>query len=95
MIRVWKLTLLAVFLASPGLASAEDAPHESLAHEVAEEQTGHDGDDGHGELTFWSLMKSSDFQGTLFNFAVLVFLMVRMSPAKMSDEIQEELKNKL
>lgn len=74
MIRVWKLTLLAVFLASPGLASAEDAPHESLAHEVAEEKTGHDGDDGHGELTFWSLMKSSDFQGTLFNFAVLVLL---------------------
>lgn len=73
--RALKPTLLAlVLVALPGLAFAEDAPLESVTHEVAEEQTGHDAHDGHGELTFWSLMKSPVFQGTLVNFGVLVLL---------------------
>lgn len=70
----WRLMLLAATLALPGLASAEEAPHEALAHEVTEEQTGHGSDDGHGELTFASLIKSRDFQGTLVNFGALILL---------------------
>ena len=66
--------LLALVLALPGLAYAEDAAHGSAAHQVAEEQTGHDANDGHGELTFLSLVKSPDFQGTLVNFGALVLL---------------------
>lgn len=66
--------LLAWVLALPGLASAEDAAHGSAVHQVAEEQTGHDAHDGHGELTFLSLMKSPDFQGTLVNFGALILL---------------------
>jgi len=66
--------LLALLLASPGLVSAKDVDHESLAHEVTEEASGHGGDDEHGELTFSSLIKNRDFQGTLVNFLVLVIL---------------------
>lgn len=72
--RVWSLALLALLLALPGLALAEEPTHEALAHEVTEEQSGHGSHDGHGELTFLSLMKSRDFQGTLVNFGVLILL---------------------
>ena len=69
------LTLASLTLASPGLAFAEAAHGESLAHEVAEEESGHGAhDDGHGELTFSSLIRSRDFQGTVINFLVLVGL---------------------
>ncbi|MBT8469390.1 MAG: hypothetical protein KJN97_11645 [Deltaproteobacteria bacterium] len=68
---VCRLMLLAAILALPGLAAAEEAPHEASAHEVAEEQSGHD---GHGELSFVSLIKSPDFHGTLVNFGALILL---------------------
>jgi F-type H+-transporting ATPase subunit b len=68
--------LLAVMLVSPSLALAEAGHGESVAHEVTTEQTGHGAhDDGHGELTLSSLLKSRDFQGTVFNFLVLVGLL--------------------
>jgi len=66
--------LLALLLASPAPVSAKDADHESLAHEATEEQSGHGGHDEHGELSFASLIKNRDFQGTLVNFLVLVVL---------------------
>jgi F-type H+-transporting ATPase subunit b len=61
---LWAM-LFSLMLVSPGLAFAEAAHGESLAHEV---------DDGHGELTFASLIRSRDFQGTVINFVVLVGL---------------------
>jgi F-type H+-transporting ATPase subunit b len=68
--------LLAVMLVSPSLALAEAGHGESVAHEVVEEETGHGAhDDGHGELTLPSLLRSPDFQGTVFNFLVLVGLL--------------------
>jgi F-type H+-transporting ATPase subunit b len=66
--------LIALLLASPGLVSAEEADHESLAHEVVEEESGHGAAEDHGELTFSSLIKSPDFLGTVVNFTVLVLL---------------------
>ncbi|MBT8454291.1 MAG: hypothetical protein KJO40_20175 [Deltaproteobacteria bacterium] len=90
--------LLALVLALPGLASAEDAAHGSAAHQVAEEQTGHDAHDGHGELTFLSLVKSPDFQGTLVNFGALLLLIAwvirkKGNPALAArrDEVEKEL----
>jgi len=70
---VW-VTLFALVIASPGLALAEDAHDESLAHEVAEEDSGHGAHDDHGALSVSSLFKSREFQGTLVNFLVLVGL---------------------
>lgn len=68
--------LLALMLVSPSLALAEAGHSESVAHEVTAEQTGHaTHDDGHGELTLSSLLRSRDFQGTVFNFLVLVGLL--------------------
>lgn len=68
--------LLAVMLVSPSLALAEADHGESVAHEVTTEETSHGAhDDGHGELTLSSLLKSRDFQGTVFNFLVLVGLL--------------------
>ena len=70
--RALGVVLFALLVASPSLVLAETAHHESEAHEVAEQAAGHD--DGHGELTFSSLIKSRDFQGTMINFIVLVGL---------------------
>jgi F-type H+-transporting ATPase subunit delta len=72
MMRAFRVMLFALLVASPSLVLAETAHHESEAHEVAEHATGHD--DGHGELTFSSLIRSRDFQGTMVNFLVLVGL---------------------
>ena len=72
MMRAFRVMLFALLLASPSLVAAETAHRESEAHEAAEHATGHD--DGHGELTFSSLIKNRDFQGTLVNFLVLVGL---------------------
>jgi F-type H+-transporting ATPase subunit b len=67
--------LFALTLAAPSLVLAEAADGESVAHEVAEEESGHGAhDDGHGELTFSSLIRNREFQGTLLNFFVLVGL---------------------
>ncbi len=80
--RALELTLFAVLLTVPGLALAEDAAHgsvghqaaEEVAHEVDAERAAHDGDDAHGELTFSSLIRNKEFQGTVFNFLVLLAL---------------------
>jgi len=74
MIRAARWLFLASVFAVPDLAGAESAPHESLAHELAEEEIGHGAHDGHGELTFRGLLSSPDFQGTLVNFGALILL---------------------
>ncbi len=69
-----RLVLCAVLIV-PSLASAESAHEESRAHEVAEHESGHDSHGGHHEeLTFQSLLRSREFQGTLVNFAALLLL---------------------
>jgi F-type H+-transporting ATPase subunit b len=74
--RVFWAMLLVLVVASPSLVLAEDAHGESVAHEVADEATGHGADDeGHGELTFSSLIRNREFQGTVINFLVLVGLL--------------------
>lgn len=80
--RALKLTLFALLLTVPGLALAEDAAQgsaghraaEEVAHELDSERAAHDGDDAHGELTFSSLIRNKEFQGTVFNFLVLLAL---------------------
>jgi F-type H+-transporting ATPase subunit b len=75
--RAFWAMLFALTLAAPSLVLAEAAHDEAVAHEVAEEAIGHDAhDDGHGELTFSSVIKNRDFQGTVINFLVLVGLIV-------------------
>jgi F-type H+-transporting ATPase subunit b len=69
--RALRVMLFALLLAAPSLALAESARHESEAHEVVEHVEGRD---GHGELSFSTLIKSREFQGTLVNFLVLVAL---------------------
>jgi F-type H+-transporting ATPase subunit b len=66
--------LLASILLVPSLAWAESAHPEALAHELAEQEIGHDLHGGHDELTFKSLLASREFQGTLVNFGALVLL---------------------
>ena len=69
--RALTIVAFALLLAAPGLTLAETAHHESEAHEAVEHAEGHD---GHGELSFSSLIRSREFQGTLVNFLVLVAL---------------------
>lgn len=71
--RSFRVLLVALLVALPALALAEDPHHEALAHEVAEQQSGHD-QSGHGALTFTGLLQNRDFQGTVINFLVLVGL---------------------
>jgi F-type H+-transporting ATPase subunit b len=66
--------LLASILLVPSLAWAESAHPEALAHELAEQEIGHDLHGGHDELTFKGLLASREFQGTLVNFGALVLL---------------------
>ena len=74
--RAFWLMLLGLTLAAPSLALAEAAHGESVAHEATQEESGHGAhDDGHGELTFSSLIRNRDFQGTVINFLVLVGLL--------------------
>jgi F-type H+-transporting ATPase subunit b len=63
-------------LSSPSLVVAETPQHESLAHEVAEEESGHAAHAEHGELTVIGLLNDRVFQGTVINFLVLVGLLV-------------------
>ena len=75
--RASGLMLFAALLALPGLALAESAGHdaaEEVTKVVANEEAAHDGHEGHGELTFSSLIRNREFQGTLVNFTVLLFL---------------------
>lgn len=69
-----RFLLLASILLLPSLAWAESAHPEALAHELAEEEIGHDLHGGHDELTFKGLLASREFQGTLVNFGALVLL---------------------
>lgn len=71
MMRALTMVAFALLLAAPRLALAETAHHESEAHEAVEHAEGRD---GHGELSFSSLIRSREFQGTLVNFLVLVAL---------------------
>ena len=97
--RAFGVVLFALLVASPALVLAEAAHGESVAHEVAEEVSGHDAhDDGHGELTFSSLIRNREFQGTVLNFLVLVGLIVwvvrkKVNPALAArrDEVEKEL----
>lgn len=71
----WML-LVAFLLAAPALAVAE-APHpESVAHEVAVDESDHGAAGEHGEFSLASLLANREFQGTLVNFIVLVGLLV-------------------
>ena len=74
MMRSARWLFLISALLAPSLAGAESAHHESLAHELAEEEIGHDLQGGHEELTFKGLLSSREFQGTLVNFGALVLL---------------------
>ena len=71
MMRALRVMLFASLVASPGVVLAETAHHESEAHQVAEAESAHG---GHGELSLSALLKSSEFQGTVLNFLVLVGL---------------------
>ncbi|TNF59671.1 MAG: hypothetical protein EP303_08060 [Deltaproteobacteria bacterium] len=71
MMRALTMVAFALLLAAPRLALAETAHHESEAHEAVEHAEGRD---DHGELSFSSLIRSREFQGTLVNFLVLVAL---------------------
>jgi len=85
-------------LSSPSLVVAETPHGESLAHEVAEEESGHAANAEHGELTFVGLLNDRVFQGTVINFLVLVGLLVwvirkKGNPALAARraEVEEEL----
>ena len=57
--RAFLVMLFALTLAAPSLVLAEAAHGESLAHEATAEESGHGAhDDGHGELTFSSLIRN-------------------------------------
>ncbi len=84
---------LASVLALPSLAWAESAEHESLAHEVAEEHDAvQDAHGGHGELTFWGLLKTPEFQGTLVNFGALILLIAWVIRKKGNPALAEKRK---
>jgi F-type H+-transporting ATPase subunit b len=90
--RAVRWLLLASILAVPSLVWAQSAHHESVAHEVAEHEAGHDSDDGHAELTFKGLMASPDFQGTLVNFGALVLLIAWVIRKKGNPALAERRK---
>ena len=90
--RAVRWLLLASILAVPSLVWAQSAHHESVAHEVAEHEAGHDTDDGHAELTFKGLLASPDFQGTLVNFGALVLLIAWVIRKKGNPALAERRK---
>ncbi len=97
--RALGAVLFCLLVASPAVVLAEAAHGESVAHEVAEEASGHDAhDDGHGALTFSSLIRNREFQGPALNFLVLVGLIVwvvrkKVNPALAArrGEVEKEL----
>lgn len=97
--RAFGVILFALLVASPAVVLAEASHGESVAHEVAEKASGHDAhDDGHGALTFSSLIRNREFQGTVLNFLVLVGLIVwvvrkKVNPALAArrGEVEKEL----
>lgn len=87
-----KLGLLALVSCAwaPSFALAETG-HESLTHEVAEEESGEDthAAPAHGELSFSHLLESREFQGTVFNFLVLVGLLAWVVKKKVNPALAE------
>ena len=74
MMRILRLLVLGLAMATPSLAFAETSHSESVAHELALEAEGHGSHGGHGELTFGGLIRSREFQGTVVNFLALLAL---------------------
>ena len=74
MMRAAQWLFTVSLLIVPSLAGAESAHPESMAHELAEQEIGHDLHGDHEELTFKGLLSSREFQGTLVNFGALVLL---------------------
>jgi F-type H+-transporting ATPase subunit b len=74
MMRAAQWLFTVSILIVPSLAGAESAHPESMAHELAEQEIGHDLHGDHEELTFKGLLSSREFQGTLVNFGALVLL---------------------
>lgn len=96
--RAFWVVLVTLLLAAPGLVSAEDPAHGADAHEAAGHAEAANAHDGHGELTFSSLIRNREFQGTLVNFTVLLLLIGwviknKANPAMAAKraEVQEEL----
>ena len=92
--RPFGLLLLVVCALASTSAFAETAEDTSLAHEIAEEQSGHD---THA-LSFTHLIESREFQGTVLNFVVLVGLLVWVVRTKVNPmlaarraEVEKEL----
>lgn len=75
--RLFGLLFIGLCAATPSFAFAETAQDSSLAHELAEEEARHDTHAApeHHDLSFSSLIRNREFQGTLFNFLVLVGLL--------------------
>jgi F-type H+-transporting ATPase subunit b len=69
------MVLVAFLLAAPALAVAQTPHPESVAHEVAADESDHGAAGEHGEFSLASLLASREFQGTLVNFIVLVGLL--------------------
>ncbi|MGD8317632.1 MAG: ATP synthase F0 subunit B [Myxococcales bacterium] len=80
------ILLVALCAWAPFAVSAETAVDTSLAHEIAEEESGQDthaAAQGH-ELSFSNLLESREFRGTVFNFVVLVGLFVWVVRSKIN-----------
>ena len=92
MMRAARFVLLASILAVPSLALAESAHRESVAHEVAEHEAGHDAQDGHGELTFSGVLSNPEFWGTLVNFGALIVLLAWVIRKKGNPALAERRK---
>lgn len=98
--RPFGLLLLVVCALASTSAFAETAEDTSLAHEIAEEESGHDthaAPAGH-TLSFTHLIESREFQGTVLNFVVLVGLLVWVVRTKVNPmlaarraEVEKEL----
>lgn len=94
------LLSVALVAFAPSSVFAETAADTSLAHEIAEEESGHEAaatPEGH-ELSFGHLIQSPEFQGTVFNFLVLVGLLVWVVRSKVNPllaarraEVEQEL----
>jgi len=75
--RASALLFVALCVVTPDSAFAEAAEGSSLAHEIAGEEAHEDthAAPDHHDLSFSSLIENREFQGTVFNFLVLVGLL--------------------
>jgi F-type H+-transporting ATPase subunit b len=88
--RLIAFLALALCVFAPLSASAKTDENTSLAHELAEQESGHDAAAplGH-ELSFSELIKTREFQGTVLNFLVLLGLIVWVIRAKVNPALAE------